>query len=262
MDFRRFLKNKPVIGMIHLLPLPGSPGFEGDIRKIEERAMEDLNALTEGGADSFIIENFGDIPYDKELPLEAYSVMLSIAEKVKGRTELPFGINIQFNCTDQEWAMAYALNADFLRAETFVESRAGTHGISLPSAPGLLRKKKSFPSDCLIFADINVKHTYPLTAMSYEDAAHEAIESFADAIIISGKVTGQNPDIKEVQDIRRHVGDFPIFIGSGVNKDNIRDFLDIADGVIVGSCIKRDGIVTNEVDVNRVKELINAAKGI
>ena len=198
MQFKEKFKKKPIIGMVHLLPLPGSPMFNGNLEDIINRASQDVEALEKGGIDAFIIENFGDVPYDDTISLEAYSVMLTVVERLKQQTKLPFGLNIQFNCTEQEWSMAYATNADFIRVESFVENRIGSHGISYASAPKLMRKKKEFPSKCMVFADINVKHTYPMADISLKDAAKEAIEAGANALIITGKATGQNPQIDDI----------------------------------------------------------------
>lgn len=258
MNFKDLFHKKPIIGMVHLLPLPSSPFFDGDLARIESRALDDARALIDGGADAFIIENFGDVPYDDTISLEAYSVMLSITDKIKQFCDIPFGLNIQFNCTEHEWSMAYATKADFIRVESFVENRIGTHGISYASEPKLMRMKSLYPADSMIFSDINVKHTYPIADVKLADAAHEAVASGCDALIVTGKSTGVNPKLEDVIELRKSVQDMPILIGSGVNIDNVKDFLKVADGIIVGSSLKYNGDVNQGIDPLRVKEFMSA----
>lgn len=261
MKFTELFNKKPIIGMVHLLPLPSSPLFEGNIEQIEQRALQDVEALIKGGVDAFIIENFGDVPYDNTISLEAYSVMLSITNKIKEVATIPFGLNIQYNCTEHEWSMAYATKADFIRVEAFVENRIGTHGISYASAPKLMRMKQQYPSECMIFSDINVKHTYPMADIKMEDAAHESIESGSDAIIITGKATGENPKIEEVIALKEKLKNTPVLIGSGINSQNVNDFLQYADGIIVGSSLKYNGDVYQCIDPKKVEEFMNIVKG-
>ncbi|MBR0385901.1 MAG: BtpA/SgcQ family protein [Erysipelotrichaceae bacterium] len=251
---------KFIVGMVHLLPLPGASGFDGNIEKIEQRALEDAEKLFKGGVDALIIENFGDEPYDTSISLEAYSVMLRIADKVQAQIDIPFGVNVQFNCIEEEWAMSYALGADFLRAETYVETRFSSYGRGEPSAARLQRLKKQYPSDTMIFADINGKHTYGIPGVSILDAAHDAKAAKADAVIITGKYTGQNPSVEDIKEIKEFLGDMPVLVGSGANKDNAVDFLKYADGIIVGSSFKVDGDVYKEVDLRRVQEFMDAVK--
>jgi len=255
-----FFAKKKIIGMVHLLPLPGTPGFDGNLKAIEDRALEDATNLKNAGVSGFIIENFGDVPYDTEISLEAFTVMANICAKIKEKVDLPFGINVQFNCYKEEWALAYATGADFIRVETYVEKRFSSYGESDPCAAKLQRLKKQYPCKTMMFADINGKHTYGVPGISIEDSAHDAIEAMADAVIITGKFTGQNPSVEDVKDLRERVKDFPIIVGSGVNSDNINDFLKYADGVIVGSSLKVDGIVTNKIDFNRAKEFMEKIK--
>ena len=252
-----FFKTKKIIGMVHLLPLPGCPNFDGDIEAIEARALEDAKNLKEAGVSGFIIENFGDVPYDNSISLEAYTVMSNIVAKIKSEVSLPFGINVQFNCFKEEWALAYANDADFVRIEAYVEKRFSSYGESDPCAAQIQRLKKQYPCKSLIFADVNGKHTYGVPGISIEDAIHDAIEAMADAVIVTGKFTGQNPSIEDIKKLRSCFGDFPIIIGSGVNADNVNEYLEYADGVIVGSSLKVDGIVTNKIDLVRAKNFMS-----
>jgi hypothetical protein len=246
----------PLIGMVHLLALPGSPNYGGSIETIVQSAKDNMKVLIRGGANAIIIENFGDTPYGGRINRVAFAVMNSICTILQEGCDLPLGINVQFNDIESEWAMAFATHADFIRVEAFVENRIGIHGVSYASAPRLMRLKSLYPSDTMIFADINVKHTYPLVNQPVESSVHEAIEAGADALIVTGLQTGQNPSVQEVRSIKEFTrGIIPVIVGSGINNKNIAEYLAVSDGVIAGSSIKYDGKVQNCVDQERVKAL-------
>ncbi|BBB47365.1 BtpA/SgcQ family protein [Pelolinea submarina] len=256
--FKTVFDKNPLIGMVHLLPLPGSPSYAGSITAIMQAAVEDMLALQKGGADAFIIENFGDVPYEGEITREALAVMAAVCAQLSKESSLPFGINVQFNDIDSEWALALASAADFIRVEAFVENRIGIHGISYACAPRLMRLKAAYPAKAMIFADINVKHTFPLAPQPIEFSVHEAIESGADALIVTGLLTGQNPTIEDVQQVKEMAGGTPVIIGSGINAKNAAQYLAVSDGVIVGSSLKFDGDVNKRVDAERVAGLVES----
>ena len=258
--FNTVFNKNPLIGMVHLLPLPGSPNYAGSINTIIQAAVEDMQALQEGGADAFIIENFGDVPYEGGINREALAVMAAVCAQLSKESSLPFGINVQFNDIDSEWALALASDADFIRVEAFVENRIGIHGISYACAPRLMRLKAAYPAKAMIFADINVKHTFPLAEQPIEFSVHEAIESGADALIVTGLLTGQNPTIEDVNEIKGMAGDTPVIIGSGINSQNVAEYLAVSNGVIVGSSLKFDGNVNKRVDAERVTGLVKSLK--
>lgn len=258
--YQLFGGKKPVIGMIHLPALPGAPNYGGSIEAIEKAAFDDLDALTAGGADAAIIENFGDVPYDPEISIITFAAMCAVAAKVKERASIPVGINVQYNCTEHEWALAYAIGADFIRAEAFVENRVGSHGIVLASAPKLMRLKALYPSKTMIFADINTKHTVALSEQPIELSVHEAVGCGADALIVTGLVTGVNPTEEDLKLVKSAAQGLPVLLGSGINAGNAASFFTVADGAIVGSSLKRGGVVENRVDRERVSLFSAACK--
>ena len=253
-----FHTRKPIIGMIHLLPLPGSPRWGGSMKEIEAAALADLIALTDGGADAAIIENFGDLPYDKDISIFTYAAMCTVASRICERASIPIGINVQYNCTEHEWALAAAVGADFIRVEAFVENRVGTHGVVYSAAPSLMRLKAEHPAKTLIFADINTKHTVPLQPQPIELSAHEAAESGADALIVTGILTGVNPTKEDLLMVKSAGMGLPVLLGSGINAENAASFFEAADGAIVGSSLKVGGVVSNRVERDRVKDFAAA----
>lgn len=260
MTFRECFGNqKVIIGMVHLLPLPGAPGYGGDMEIIYAQAKRDLESLIAGGVTAAIVENFGDIPYTTEPCSIAVNAMAILLDRLQKISSIPIGVNVQYDCTESEWNLAYLTNAAFLRAEAFVENRISPSGICYASAPRLMRQRAAFACDAMVFADINVKHTFPMADQPIAFSIQTAVESGASAIIITGLQTGSVPGIAEVKAAKEIAGDFPVLIGSGISEKTIGGYLSVADGVIVGSAIKEDGNVWKPVDPERVRRLVACA---
>lgn len=250
-----FGAKKAVIGMVHLLALPGAPGYCGDFERVYRAAEADLEALEKGGASAAIVENFWDVPYQNKAEDMTIASMAVLIDRLRRKASIPLGVNVQYNCTDAEWDIAYLTGCGFLRVEVFTENRVGAHGVSWAAAGSLMRRKARFPANALIFADIDVKHTFPIAAQPMDYTIHEALECGADALILTGTQTGSAPAADHMAEIRKAAGDAPVLIGSGICEENIADFLSVVDGVIVGSSIKKDGKIENPVDAGRVRRL-------
>lgn len=259
MNFQEaFPGKKPVIGMVHLRALPGAPHYGGSLDEVYRAAVTDLHALETGGVDAAIVENFGDVPYSTENECMTLTAMTTLAVRLRAETGLRLGLNVQFNCTEAEWCIAYAAGYDFIRVETLVENRIGVHGIAYAAAPSLLRLRGRYSAPTMLFADINTKHTYPMADQPLDISIHEAEEAGAAALIITGLVTGQNPSLEDVRQFKELAAGVPVLLGSGVNERNAADFFHVADGAIVGSSFKKGGDVWNAVDATRVQRFIAA----
>ena len=255
--FRKlFQDTKPVIGMVHLLPLPGAPGYRGSMEEIYEAAHNDLKNLIEGGADAVIVENFGDIPYAKENELITNTAFASVASQLRRECTLPMGINVQFDNVEAEWAIAYSCDYDFIRSEVFAENRMGPNGVFTASGPQIMRLKARYPKDIALLADVNVKHTFPVTEQPLDFTIESIIEGGADCLICTGVMTGKSPGIEDVQLMKKIAGDFPVIVGSGVNDRTAKDYFEVSDGAIIGSYFKEDGNVMRPIDPKRVRKLV------
>jgi membrane complex biogenesis BtpA family protein len=254
---RVFGNTKPIIGMVHLKPLPSSPDYAGSIEEIYRAAEADLKALIAGGANAVIIENFGDIPYAPHNDLIAVTAISSIATRLRALTDMPMGINIQFNDYPAEWAVAYCTNMDFIRVECFAESRVGPNGEFRACGPDLMRLKGRFPKDIALLCDVQVKHTFPLVDQPVDFTIESIVEGGGDALICTGITTGKSPDISDVEEMKRMSDGLPVIVGSGVNARTIRDFMKVADGAIIGSSFKKDGKVLNPIEEKRVAEVMS-----
>lgn len=255
-----FGSQKPIIGMVHLGALPGAPGYGGSMEQIYEAALADLNALTEGGVSAAIVENFNDTPYTGSIDGITVHAMAILLDRLMRVSPIPLGVNVHYNCTEAEWDLAYLTNAAFLRVEAFVENRMGPNGVFLASAPSLMRRRAMYPGESMIFADIHVKHTFPVVDQPTEFTVGTAIESGADALIVTGLQTGAAPTLDEVREMKKYAGQTPLLIGSGIKDSTIADYLTVADGAIVGSSIKKAGNVYRPVDAERVRRLVACAR--
>ncbi len=252
---------KPVIGMVHLWPLPGAPGYSGyGMQTIVEHALRDADALTEGGVDGLMVENMWDLPYyvGSDVRPEAMTAQAVAAAEVGKRFPVPLGINVIHNGGVVCLAIAVAAGARFIRVCILTGSRLWDTGeLDHGCAANLLRKRKELHAEEIhIFADVDKKHSVPFPGLDL--ATHIEWTEFygADALIVSGKMTGSAPEIAKVREAKR-LAKRPLLIGSGTNSGNISAFLEYADGIIVGSSLKKDGVMENPVDVNRVRELMS-----
>ncbi len=258
-----FGTKKPVIGVIHLLPLPGSSRWDGQLEPVIARAEQEAAALTTGGVNGIILENFFDAPFTKARVDTATACTLTlIVRYVMSICNLPVGINVLRNDALTAIAVAATTGASFIRVNVYTGAMLTDQGIIEGQAHDLLRYRRELlaASSIKILADVMVKHADPLSATSdiRQMAKDTVYRGLADGIIVSGTATGSSPDLAQVQAVREAVPDTPLFIGSGINRTNIASMLSIADGAIVASSLKREGILENPIDVERVKSLLSA----
>lgn len=247
-------KEKVLIGVVHLLPLPGSPKFSGDLQKVQEAAVHDALALLEGGADAILIENYGDIPYFvREPPLITVIAMSYVVHAIKNKilNDVPIGINVQFDAYKAELALASVYEASFIRVEGFIDTLLADTGLVTPCAAEVLRLRRQFSAERVqIWADVQVKETQVLGTRSIVEAAKAAAKNMADAVIITGSATGEAPSAEILKRVREVVK-VPILVGSGVSLKNVAELLAFSDGAIVGTALKVDGRISQE----KVREL-------
>ena len=230
---------KKVIGMVHLLPLPANAAYKGDKNEIIDKALEDARKLIDCSVDAIMLENFNDWPqYADEIPMESYTLMTSVASKIRDLCPLPFGINIEMNAWYQEWIMAWAVNADFIRFEAFVDNRAGSFGYIPACSTPLSKAMKDYPADILLLTDVHTQETYGNPEVPIKELAHNAINHDSNAIILTENDQCKRITVEDVKEMREEIGDFPIIVGSGVKKENVLDYLEYADAVIVGRGFK------------------------
>lgn len=257
---------KPVIGMVHLWPLPGAPGYAGhDMDKILDRARYDTEVLLEGGVDGLIVENMWDLPYyvGTDVQLEAVAAQAVAARAVAEVANVPVGVNVIHNGWEAELAIAVAAGLDFIRVCILTGARLWDTGdLNQGCAADLLRRRKELGAEHLkLFADVDKKHSVPFPGLDLETHIEWTEFYRADALIVSGRMTGEAPPLDKVRRARE-VATRPILMGSGTTAQNIAGFLQYADGAIVGSSLKVDGVAENPVDLARVQRYMAAVKGV
>jgi len=252
----------PVIGVVHLLPLPTSPRWGGNLKAVRERAEQEATALAAGGVDGIIIENFFDAPFAKnQVDPAVVSAMTLIVQRVMNLVMLPVGINVLRNDARSAIAIASCVNAQFIRVNVLTGIMATDQGIIEGEAHTLMRYRRELGSEVAIFADVCVKHAYPLGDPPLKTAVQETVErGLADGIIISGGKTGDPPSLEHLQIAATAALGKPIFIGSGATWDNIPHLLKGVDGVIVASSLKRNGDLSNPIDPIRVSQFVEAVR--
>jgi uncharacterized protein len=257
---------KPVIGMVHLWPLPGSPGYTGDgMQPILDHARRDADLLLEGGVDGLIVENMWDLPYyvGDEVQLEAVTAQTVAARAIKAVADVPVGVNVIHNGWQAELAIAVAAGLDFIRICILTGARLWDTGdLNKGCAADLLRKRKELGAEHLkLFCDVDKKHSVPFPGLDLETHIEWTEFYRADALIVSGRMTGDAPPLDKVRRAKE-AATRPILMGSGTTAENIADFLQYADGAIVGTSLKVDGIGENPVDLERVKRYMAAVKAL
>jgi hypothetical protein len=261
-----FHVEKPVIGMVHLWPLPGAPGYTGyGIKSIAENARRDAETLLEGGVNGLIVENMWDLPYyvGAEVQLASVTSQAVVASQIAQMADLPVGVNVIHNGWEAELAIAVAADLDFIRVCILTGARLWDTGdLNAGCAADLLRRRKEFSAEHLkLFADVDKKHSVPFPGLDLETHIEWTEFYRADALIVSGRMTGAAPPLDKVRRAKE-LATRPILMGSGTTAENIGDFLQFADGAIVGSSLKVDGIAENPVDLERVRRYVAAVEEV
>jgi membrane complex biogenesis BtpA family protein len=256
-----FGADKPIIGMLHLPALPGSPQNKLDMDAILDRVLEDAKTLVDGGLHALVIENFGDIPfYPQQVPPHTVAFMTALGVQVKRQFNRPLGINVLRNDAESALAIAAAVSAEFIRVNVHVAARITDQGLLEGTAHRTLRYRKLLGSSTKIFADVDVKHSAPVAARDLKVEVEELVgRGCADAVIVTGSATGAETSMEDLKIAKSAAGSAYVIAGSGIDARNVAATLRVADGAIVGTSLKRDGITVNQVDPDRVRALMKAA---
>ncbi len=244
----------PIIGVVHLPSLPGSPNHVS-LDFVFERALEDARALAEGGVDAIIVENYGDKPFLRSVGEETVACMSVIAWEIRKETGLPLGINVLRNDAKAAIAIAKAVGADFVRVNQFFYASLSPEGLLEGNAGEVLRFKRAIECNAMIFADVCVKHAHHF--VSLEEYVENAERCLVDALIVTGMSTGREVDIGDLRRVKE-LANMPVLVGSGVTPENLPKIAKFCDGVIVGTYFKRRG----RVDVKRVRRIVDVRDSI
>lgn len=262
---RLFGRRKAVIGVIHAMPLPGAPNYDGEpVERIYEHACAEAQRYAEGGVDGLIVENHGDIPFAKpeELGPETAAAMAVMTDRVRRAAGLTVGVNVLANAAVQAIAVAKASGASFVRVNQWANAYVSNEGFMEGKAGLAARYRNNLRArDIAVFADVHVKHgSHAIMAdRSLTELTRDAQFFDADAVIVTGQRTGDSAKLDELETVR-DASSLPVMVGSGVNPDNVAAILGFADAVIVASALKHDGGWWNEVDPARVKAFMRVVR--
>ena len=256
------------VGVLHLAPLPGSPGFAGDQDAVRDRALHEAEILASAGYDGLIIENYGDLPFLKaSVGRATIDAMSAIAEEVKASVGIHIGVNVLRNDYRASLAIAAACGCEFVRINILVGAYVTPEGL-IEGRPGeVLRLRKQMAPGVRIFADVRVKHAYPLAATTIdEDALDVAERGKADYLIVTGARTGSPPSAEELRagglSLNKARLNVPVLVGSGITPSNVADFLRLSDGFIVGSYIRKDGRAGERIEFEKARELTKIKESV
>lgn len=254
---------RTLIGMVHLLPLPGSPRWDGSMERIVTAALADARALVEGGMDALLVENYGDAPFSpgRVEPATVAAVAVVAGEIRRAWPSTPLGINVLRNDARSALAIAVATGAAFVRANVHAGAVLADQGILHSDAYATLRDRRLLGGGVQIFADVQTKHAVALAAVEIEQEAHDLVHrALADGLVVTGRATGEATAVSDLERVRAAVPEVPLLVGSGATPESAGALLSVADALIVGTSLKRDGRVLNPVDRTRVERLVAAAR--
>ena len=242
--------------MVHLKALPGSPEYCGDLDTVERNAIADANTLLAGGVDALMVENFGDVPFQKQVQPVTIAAMTRIICSIVELSSVPVGVNVLRNDPQAALAIAAATGASFIRVNVHIGAMVTDQGLIEGTAAETLRLRDSLDLDVAILADVGVKHATPFDDdWSLEQEAMDAWNrGLADALIVSGRGTGNPTRREDLERIHRAVPNAKLIVGSGVQNETVSEY-SLASALIVGTAFKRNGSVENEVELKRVREL-------
>lgn len=256
-----FTSAKPVIAMIHLGALPGTPAHGLSLADIEKQALQEAKIFRAAGVHGLMLENMHDTPYLRgRVGPEIVASMAIIARAVKQASQLPCGIQILAGANLEAMAVAHAAGLDFIRAEGFAFAHVADEGIIQSSAAELLRYRRTIGADKVqVWTDVKKKHSsHAITAdVDIGETAHAVEFMRGDAVIVTGVATGDAPQSADVLAVKKKTR-LPAYLGSGVTAANLKSFFNAADGFIVGSEFKQGGHWSRAVESGRVEKFMAA----
>jgi hypothetical protein len=257
-----FGSTRPIIAMIHLPPLPGSPLYDpkGGMQKIVDSCAKDIEALQAGGVDAVMFGNEGDRPYLLKASPSTLAAMAFAIGELKRLITVPFGVNYLWDPVATV-ALAIASGAKFAR-EIFTGIYDSDMGLWAPDAAGALRLRTDcHRQDLILMYNINAEFASPIGNRPIAQRAKSAVfSSLADIILVSGPMTGQPTESADLKHVKDAIPTTPVFANTGVNIDNVADVLTVADGAIIGTHFKIDGNTWNPVDESRVKRFMDKVR--
>lgn len=258
---RTFGVRKPVIAMLHLPGLPGRPWHDAGagMGKAVDVVGRDLAALQDAGVDGVMFCNEADIPYQLKVGPEIVAAMAAVVGQLRRDVRVPFGVNLLWDAI-ASLAVARATGAAFVR-EVMTGVYESDIGMIEPQIGEIAGYRAAIgASDVLLFDNIQPEFASAIGRRSVADRARGAAFLGLDAILISGPAAGTLFEMSDLRAAKEAVPNVPVIANTGVRAETIGEIFKVADGAIVGTSLKRDGVTWNEVDPGRARALVDAAR--
>jgi membrane complex biogenesis BtpA family protein len=260
-----FSNPRPVVAVIHVGALPGTPASALTVDELTELAVREAAAYRDGGVDGLMVENMHDVPYLRGgVGPEVVAAMAVVARAVKAEARLPVGVQILAGANVEAVAVAHAAGLDYVRVEAYAFAHVADEGLIQSSAAEVLRFRKKIGAEGVrVWADVKKKHSaHAITADVSLGETCAAVEFMrGDAVIVSGSATGEPPRAADVTEAKSHCR-IPVLLGSGISPENVAEFHDAADGFIIGSYFKERGLWSNTVEPARVERMLEAVRAL
>jgi membrane complex biogenesis BtpA family protein len=246
-------------GVVHLPPLPGSPRAERPIDDVARACLADARVLHEAGFDLAIVENFGDTPFHRgKVPPITVSAITACAIAAKG-AGIALGVNVLRNDAEAALAIAACVGAQVIRVNVHTGARVTDQGIVEGEAAETLRARKALGANVEIWADVDVKHSAPLAPRDPADEARDLVtRAMADAVLVTGEGTGRAVDLAKLARVRAATKGVPLYVASGATEASLVALAEHADGVIVGSALRANGVAGGPIDPARAHAFAKA----
>jgi uncharacterized protein len=260
---RELVGGKPILGMIHLPALPGAPHNDLSMDELVAFALSEAQKLESAGLDACIVENVGDVPLFRDhVPPTTVAAMAVLVTEVRRATSMHVGVNILRNAWEEALSVAHVCGADFIRVNVVIGAYVTDQGIIQGCAAELARLRRALGSEVLIFGDVHVKHAHPLFDVPIEYAAQDLAErGGVDAVIVSGPRSPIPPTWERLETVKSAV-ELPVLIGSGIGLENVKEFYDKSDGVLLGEPdFKVGGVWGGESNQEAYAEAVRLCRG-
>ena len=257
----RFRTSKPVIAMIHFPGLPGRPRHDRSAgrARLLDVVGRDLEVLQDAGVDAVLFCNEADIPYQLKVGPEIPAAMAAVIGELHSTIRVPFGVNVLWDAT-ASLAVARATGATFIR-EVLTGVYESDIGMISPALGEVAAYRETIGAgDVALFGNITPEFSSSIGTRSVAERARSASFLGLDAILISGPEAGVPFAMSDLRAAKTAVPQTPVLANTGVQADRLAEILAIADGVIVGTSLKVDGVTWNPVDPSRALHFMETAK--
>lgn len=232
---------KLVIGLVHLLPMPGTPLYEeGNLEKMTEKAIRDCKALVNGGADGGLIQTVDVFyPSTDDTDYARVAAISMIAGRVRAELgpDFKMGVQIMWNCITPSLAACKATGADFTRVTALAAATDSPYGRTEPNPLKIAEyRNKIYARNIGMLSEISGYHFKgEYDKARIQTLAATSMRLGANAIEVMNKDAAMNERL--VKDVKE-VGNIPVILGGGTTVDNCKERLRYADGALVGAAFE------------------------